>query len=103
MLYGWIDESGEMLTDDDAWKSGMYYCSDNGDGRMATGWKYITAVNDEDDDRDGDGYWFYFSTNGKKQRTLIPKKSTAANTALMKTAQPTLSGITIPVPHLPLR
>ena len=36
MLYGWIDESGEMLTDDDAWKSGMYYCSDNGDGRMAT-------------------------------------------------------------------
>ena len=66
MLYGWIDESGEMLTDDDAWKSGMYYCSDNGDGRMATGWKYIPAVNDEDDDREGDGYWFYFSTNGKK-------------------------------------
>ena len=44
----------------------MYYCSDNGDGRMATGWKYIPAVNDEDDDREGDGYWFYFSTNGKK-------------------------------------
>ena len=66
MLYGWIDESGEMLPDDDAWKSGMYYCSDNGDGRMATGWKYIPAVNDEDDDREGDGYWFYFSTNGKK-------------------------------------
>ena len=66
MLYGWIDKSGEMLTDDDAWKSGMYYCSDNGDGRMATGWKYIPAVNDEDDDREGDGYWFYFSTNGKK-------------------------------------
>lgn len=66
MLYGWIDESGEMLTDDDAWKSGMYYCSDNGDGRMATGWKYIPAVNNEDDDREGDGYWFYFSTNGKK-------------------------------------
>jgi len=66
MLYGWIDESGEMLTDDDAWKSGMYYCSDNGDGRMATGWEDIPAVNDEDDDREGDGYWFYFSTNGKK-------------------------------------
>ena len=48
MLFGWIDENGEMLTDEDAWKSGLYYCSDNGDGRMATGWKYITAENDED-------------------------------------------------------
>ena len=74
MLYGWIDESGEMLTDDDAWKSGMYYCSDNGDGRMATGWKYIPAVNDEDDDREGDGYWFYFSTNGKKTADNDSKK-----------------------------
>ena len=74
MLYGWIDESGEMLTDDDAWKSGMYYCSDNGDGRMATGWKYIPAVNDEDDDREGDGYWFYFSTNGKKNVDNDSKK-----------------------------
>ena len=74
MLYGWIDESGEMLTDEDAWKSGMYYCGDNGDGRMATGWKYITAVNDEDDDREGDGYWFYFSTNGKKTADNDSKK-----------------------------
>ena len=65
MLYGWIDESGEMLTDDDAWKSGMYYCSDNGDGRRATGWKCIPAVDDEDDDREGGGYWFDLSTNGK--------------------------------------
>ena len=74
MLYGWIDESGEMLTDEDAWKSGMYYCGDNGDGRMATGWKYITAVNDEDDDREGDGYWFYFATNGKKTADNDSKK-----------------------------
>ena len=74
MLYGWIDESGEMLTDEDAWKSGMYDCGDNGDGRMATGWKYITAVNDEDDDREGEGYWFYFSTNGKKTADNDSKK-----------------------------
>ena len=102
MLYGWIDESGEMLTDDDAWKSGMYYCSDNGDGRMATGWKYITAVNDEDDDREGDGYWFIFPPTAKRPRTTTPRKSTAGNTDLMKTAQPTLNGITIPAPPPPL-
>ena len=63
-----------MLTDEDAWKSGLYYCSDNGDGRMATGWKYITAENDEDTEREGDGYWFYFATNGKKTRDTDSKK-----------------------------
>lgn len=66
MLFGWIDESGEMLTDDDAWKNGLYYCGENGNGRMTTGWKYIEAVNDEDEDREGEGYWFWFGTNGKK-------------------------------------
>lgn len=66
MLFGWIDESGEMLTDDDAWKNGIYYCGENGNGRMTTGWKYIEAVNDEDEDREGEGYWFWFGTNGKK-------------------------------------
>ena len=74
MLFGWIDENGEMLTDEDAWKSGMYYCGENGDGRMATGWQYITAENDEDTERDGDGYWFYFATNGKKTKDNDNKK-----------------------------
>lgn len=66
MMSGWVDENGEMLTDDDAWRNGVYYCGENGDGRVATGWKYIEAVNDEDEKRDGDGYYFYFLTNGKK-------------------------------------
>ena len=92
MLFGWIDENGEMLTDEDAWKSGMYYCGENGDGRMATGWQYITAENDEDTERDGDGYWFYFATNGKKTKDNDNRKSMGANTALMKTAPPTLNG-----------
>lgn len=66
MMSGWINENGEMLTEDDAWKSGVYYAGGNDDGKIVTGWKYITAENDEDTDRDGDGYWFYFKTNGKK-------------------------------------
>ena len=32
----------------------------NDDGKIVTGWRYITAENDEDTDRDEDGYWFYF-------------------------------------------
>ena len=24
-MSGWINENGEMLTEDDAWKSGVYY------------------------------------------------------------------------------
>lgn len=74
MLFGWIDESGEMLTDDDAWRSGMYYCGENGDGRMTTGWKYITAPNDDDTEREGDGYWFFFNSNGKKVKDDDSKK-----------------------------
>lgn len=67
MMSGWINENGEMLTDtSDNWKSGIYYAGDNSDGKVVTGWKYLTAENDEDTNREGDGYWFYFKSNGKK-------------------------------------
>lgn len=74
MLFGWIDSSGEMQTGDDAWKNSLYYCGENGNGRLTTGWKYIEAVNDEDNERDGDGYWFWFGTNGKKAADHDSKK-----------------------------
>lgn len=57
MLTGWIDEDGEMLTDEEAWKEGLYYCDPENGGRMVlNGWKYLEAEDDENDDRDGDGY-----------------------------------------------
>ncbi len=74
LLSGWLDEDGDMLTDDDAWKEGLYYCGDSSDGRMSTGWRYIEAVNEDDEDRDGDGYWFWFGTNGKKTSDTESKK-----------------------------
>lgn len=74
MLFGWINESGEMQTDDDAWKNSLYYCGENGDGRMSSGWKYIEVVNSEDDHRDGDGYYFWFGSNGKKTTDSDSKK-----------------------------
>ena len=66
MMSGWLNENGEMQTEDDAWKNGVYYAGTNDNGRVTTGWKYLTAENDDDTKRDGDGYWFYFKTNGKK-------------------------------------
>ena len=67
MLTGWISEDGEMLTDEDAWQEGLYYCDpDNGGRLVVNAWKYLTAENDEDEDREGDGYWFYFQSTGKK-------------------------------------
>lgn len=75
MMSGWIDENGEMLTDEDAWRTGLYYCGLEDGGRMATGWKYLTAEDDDSEkDRDGDGYYFYFNTNGKKVTDTDSKK-----------------------------
>lgn len=77
MLSGWIDEDGEMLTDEDAWQEGVYYCDPANGGRLAVNeWKYLEAVDDENDDREGDGYWFYFQSNGKK---VVEKDSKRIN------------------------
>ena len=77
MLYGWIDEDGARLTEDDAWKTGLYYLGDSNDGAQAVGWAYLDIV--AEDDEDGEGFsslnvfddedqtrWFYFKSNGKK-------------------------------------
>lgn len=74
MMSGWIDENGEMLTDEDAWKTGLYYCGLEDGGRMASGWKYLAAEDDGEKERDGDGYYFYFNTNGKKVTDTDSKK-----------------------------
>lgn len=68
MLYGWVDADGERLTDDDAWKSGVYYLGEAGDGvQRASQWVKLEVEDDESEDDDFDGtYWFYFKSNGKK-------------------------------------
>lgn len=65
MLTGWVSESGERLTDDQAWMSALYYCGpQDGDGGMATGWQRLNVTDDREADSD-QNYWFYFGTNGK--------------------------------------
>lgn len=68
LMYGWLNEEGESVTDDDAWMNGMYYAGEVGDGAVVTGqWRQLEADDSEIDDADFDGtHWFYFGSNGKK-------------------------------------
>ncbi|MDO5408769.1 MAG: cell wall-binding protein [Eubacteriales bacterium] len=68
MLYGWVNEESERQTDEEAWKNGMYYLGEAGDGALRDAeWVKLEVEDDENEDDDFDGtYWFYFGTNGKK-------------------------------------
>ena len=80
MLYGWISEDAQRLTDEEGWTDGVYYCGEPGEGGNAiiNAWKRIMVDDPEgDDEADGD-YWFYFGVNGKKitdtQKTINKRK-----------------------------
>ncbi len=65
MLYGWVNESSELVNDQSGWMNASYYFGGWEDGAMKTGWQKINvfdAYGDEDDDADK---WFYFKSNGK--------------------------------------
>ena len=73
MLWGWIDESGERITDEADWANGMYYCGTADDGAQVTGWAQLHVLDEQVEtrfdrtlDEEEQDYWFYFNTNGKK-------------------------------------
>lgn len=68
MLYGWVDENGQRVTEEDAWKTGVYYCGEPSDGaKVENDWRRLEAFDDENDDAEfDDTYWFYFGSTGKK-------------------------------------
>lgn len=68
MLHGWVNEDSERQTDDDAWKNGIYYLGEEGDGVLRSSeWVRLEVEDDENEDDDFDGsYWFYFNSAGKK-------------------------------------
>lgn len=68
LLTGWVNEDAERLTEDDAWKDGVYYLGEAGDGAQRKNeWVKLEVEDDENEDDDFDGtYWFYFNSNGKK-------------------------------------
>ena len=75
MMFGWVDADGNMNSDDDAWKEGIYYFGDENDGAMSTGWRLISIVDEDCEElQPGDAFWdedqdrwFWFKSSGKKQ------------------------------------
>ena len=76
MLYGWVDESGEMQNDDTGWETDadLYYFGGWEDGSMKTGWQKITVYDDSNDKDDDYDYWFNFKSNGKRRGQTDKKK-----------------------------
>ncbi|MEY8338534.1 cell wall-binding protein [Lachnospiraceae bacterium 62-35] len=68
MLYGWVNEESERLTDEEAWKEGIYYLGEEDDGAQRSfQWERLEVEDDDNEKDDFDGtYWFYFGSNGKK-------------------------------------
>ena len=73
MLWGWVTEEGNRVTDDNEWVDGMYYCGTADDGAQVTGWAQLHVVDEDANERthgysddDEQDYWFYFNSNGKK-------------------------------------
>lgn len=68
MLFGWVNEESQHVSGDEAWKEGVYYCGEEGDGAMVSqAWRLLEAQDDDNNDSSYDGqYWFYFQANGKK-------------------------------------
>lgn len=67
ILSGWISEDGQMLYGDDAWREGVYYADpSNGQRLVINGWAYIDAEDPDNEERDGNGYWFFFDAKGRK-------------------------------------
>ena len=74
MLSGWISEDGQMMSGDDAWREGTYYADPNNGGRLViNSWAYIYAEDPDNEERDGDGYWFFFDGSGKKVTDKVNK------------------------------
>lgn len=73
MLWGWVTDQAERVTDDADWADGLYYCGTADDGAQVTGWAKLHVVDEDANDRthgysddEDQDYWFYFNTNGKK-------------------------------------
>ena len=78
MLYGWVNDSFERVTDEDTeWQEGLYYFGGEDDGAMRVNtWELISITSDEEADeiQPGDEFWdedqdrwFFFQSSGKKK------------------------------------
>ena len=74
MMSGWIGADGQMISGDEAWREGVYYSDPQNGGRLAVNsWAYITAEDPDNEEREGDGYWFFLDGSGKKVTDKVNK------------------------------
>ena len=108
MLYGWLGEDSNLVADDNAWETAVYYYGGFDDGSAQYGWVQLPVL-----DNDGEKtYWFYFDSNGKVQRNkkkvingvtyyfdekgrMIEDWSSASKTTRV-TASPSFTGVVRP-------
>ena len=64
MLYGWLGEDSNLVTDDNAWETATYYYGGYDDGSAQYGWVQLPVLGDDGEET----HWFYFDSNGKVQR-----------------------------------
>lgn len=67
MFYGWIEKKNPIQDDSNttAWADADYYFNGWNDGHAQTGW---AQLNVEKADGDTTDYWFYFNSDGVKQK-----------------------------------
>ena len=67
MLYGFVDEDGDRLNDqDDPYEEALYYFGTEDDGAMHTDWLLYTDGSSDDAYTDYDEMWFYFKPSTGK-------------------------------------
>lgn len=72
MQFGWVSESGERMTEDDAYKDADYYCGNNGDGAVAINtWARVILEDEVDENGDTMVQWLYMGANGKKTKSVF--------------------------------
>ena len=73
MLYGWVSDEGEKITDESPFMDAMYYFGTEDDGAMHTDWLQYMDGSDESSTLSGKEYsdmdemWFYFNVSNSKK------------------------------------
>lgn len=68
----YVNSDGAMVSNE--WREGVYYSDPQNSGRLAVNsWAYITAEDPDNEEREGDGYWFFFDGSGKKVTDKVNK------------------------------
>ena len=70
MMFGWVNESGDRITDESPFEDALYYFGDADDGAMHKGWlQYMDGSDLKEDYDDLSEMWFFFDNSTGKKKT----------------------------------